>query len=83
VPFSPRKPTYRELVGLIEAQQRRIAELERLVEELRRRGKRQSAPFSRGTPRPNPKKPCRKAGKAYGRQAMRPVPSKADQHVLV
>lgn len=82
---SPRKPIYRELAELVEALQRarRIAELVRLVEELRRKGKRQPAPFSKGTPRRNPKKPGRKAGKAYGRQATRPVPSKVDQHVLV
>jgi transposase len=83
VPSPPRKPTCRELVELIEAQQRRIPELECLVEELRRGGKRQSAPFSKGAPRPNPKKPGRKAGKAHGRQATRPVPSKVDQHALV
>jgi len=54
---------------------RRVAELERLIEELRRGGKRQAAPFSKGKPKPDPKRPGRKPGKAYGRQAVRPVPN--------
>jgi transposase len=83
VPQSPRKPTYDELVKMIEAQQRRIAELERLVEQLRRKGKRQSAPFSKGTRKAEPKKPGRKPGGAYGRQATRAVPAKVDRHVVV
>lgn len=83
MPPSPRKPTYDELVKIIEAQQRRIVELERLLEEVRRRGKRQSAPFSKGTPKRDPRKPGRKPGGAYGRQATRVVPAKVDRHVVV
>src|SRR5258708_39156302 len=84
--LTPRQPTYEELEELIgELRQQlmkrdqRIAELERLVEELRRGGKRQSAPFSKGTAKSNPKRPGRKAGKAYGRQATRAVPGKVDR----
>lgn len=44
----------------------RLAALEALVGQLRRGGKRQSAPFSKGTPKADPKKPGRKAGDDYG-----------------
>ena len=78
--------TYEELLeenaqlrALIAQQAQRIEELERLVEELRRTGKRQAAPFSRGAPKSKPKKPGRKPGKKYGRQALRPTPSKVDE----
>ena len=36
---------------------RRIADLEKLIEEVRRRGKRQAAPFSKGAPSADPKPP--------------------------
>ena len=62
---------------------RKVAELERLLEEARRGGKRQSAPFSRGGPKTNPKRPGRRKGAAYGRQATRRVPPKVDEHVVV
>jgi len=54
---------------------------ERLREELemaRRRANRQAAPFSRGLPKANPDRPGRKAGRAYGRRAHRPVPARID-----
>lgn len=83
MPQSPRKLTYDELVRIIEAQQRRILELERLLEEVRRRGKRQSAPFSKGRPKSEPKRPGRRRGEAYGKQSTRAVPAKVDRHVVV
>jgi len=43
----------------------RVATLERLLEEARRRGKRQAAPFSKGTPKKTPKRPGRKPGRDY------------------
>ena len=65
---------------------RRIARLEALVAKLhqeldaaRRAGKRQAAPFSRGEPTKNPKRPGRKPGAAYGRHARRPVPDRVDE----
>ena len=64
----------------------RIAELEAIIEELRRGGKRQAAPFSRGLPRPNPKKPGRKSGDDYGTPpAFRAMPdlTAADQMIDV
>ena len=62
-------PTYDELTDLTRRQARQIdelrAEVERLKAELeqsRRAGKRQAAPFSKGAPKANPKRPGRKAG---------------------
>ena len=71
-------PTYEDLVELTRRQARQLdelrAEVERLKAELeqsRRAGKRQAAPFSRGTPKPNPKRPGRQAGHP---PTHRPVP---------
>ncbi len=55
----------------------RIAELEKLLGESRRGGKRQAAPFSKGDPIEDPKRPGRKTGKAHGRHGHRPVPPDA------
>ncbi len=59
------------------------AELRRLLEEERRKGKRQATPFSKGDPKPNPKKPGRKGGSEYGIQSRRPVPARIDRTVTV
>lgn len=53
----------------------RIAELERLLEEARRSGKRQAAPFSKGDPKQEPKRPGRKSGDAHGRHGHRELPA--------
>lgn len=72
---------------------RRIAQLERQVAQLQdritkleeqlaaatRASKRQTAPFSKGTPKVNPKTPGRKAGKDYGTKAFRAVPPVIDE----
>lgn len=71
------------LERLLAERDRRIEKLERLVEELRRRGKRQAAPFSKGEPTPAPKRPGRKPGGQYGRQITRPVPKRIDEKVEV
>ena len=57
-----------KLRKLIETQAERIAQLEKLIEEVRRGGKRQAAPFSKGITKPNPKRPGRKGGEDYGNQ---------------
>lgn len=90
-------PTYEELLQenaelrrRVEEQERqiaslkrRIADLEKLIEEVRRRGKRQAAPFSKGEPSDDPKRPGRKAGDQYGKQATRAVPEQVDETVVV
>ncbi|MGH9003795.1 MAG: IS66 family transposase, partial [Acidimicrobiia bacterium] len=60
-----------ELAEALAARDARIAELERLLEEARRAGKRQSAPFSKGDPKDEPAKPGRKRGDAHGRHGHR------------
>ncbi len=45
------------------------------IERLKRRGKRQAAPFSKGSPKTKPKKPGRKKGDGYGTRAERLCPS--------
>jgi transposase len=57
--------------------------LRRLLDEERRKGRRQATPFSKGSPKATPKKPGRKAGSEYGRQSRRAVPEKIDQRVVV
>jgi transposase len=59
----------------------RVGELVAQVEQLRRAAKRQAAPFSKNTPTPNPGRPGRKAGAAYGRHARRPVPDRVDRQI--
>src|SRR5437667_9594938 len=61
-------------------------EVERLRKELEaalRAGKRQAAPHSRGELKANPKPPGRKAGRAYGRRACRPIPPRLDERIDV
>src|SRR5436190_7944562 len=61
-------------------------EIERLRKELEaalRASKRQAAPHSRGELKPNPKPRGRKAGRAYGRRACRPLPPRVDEQFHV
>jgi transposase len=71
-----------KLRRLVELQADRIAELEKLIEEVRRGGKRQAAPFSKGIGKPNPKKPGRKGGEDYGTRARRALPVREPDRVL-
>lgn len=57
----------------------RLKQLEGIVEQLRRSGKRQAAPFSRGLPKLDPKRPGRKGGDDYGTKAFRAVPPVIDE----
>ena len=57
----------------------RVATLEAKIEQAYRGGKRQSAPFSKGPPKSEPKKPGRKAGDDYGAHARRADPPRVDQ----
>src|SRR3954454_8029128 len=49
--------------------------MSRLLEHQKRAGKPQAAPFAKGPPAAEPKKPGRKPGNAYGRKAHRPPPA--------
>ena len=71
-----------KLRSLVELQAERIAQLEKLIEEVRRGGKRQAAPFSKGIRNPNPKKPGRKGGEDYGTKARRRLPEREPDRVL-
>jgi transposase len=62
--------------GFILFQADRIDELTRSLEEVRRAGKRQAAPFSKGAPKSEPKRPGRKSGEAHGRHGHRPAPER-------
>ena len=58
------------------------AQVERLTGQLQqalRAGKRQAAPFAKGPPQPEPKRPGRKPGAAYGPKAHRPPPAAIDE----
>jgi len=56
------------------ALQAKLDEALRLLEEARRAGKRQAAPFRKGPPKPDPKPPGRKSGPAHGKHGHRPPP---------
>ena len=57
----------------------RIATLEKIIDELRRGGKRQAAPFSKSPPKLDPRKPGRKPGDDYGVKARRAIPPRIDE----
>lgn len=65
----------------IDALSAQVSQLGKLLDEARRAGKRQAAPFSKGDPKPEPATPGRKSGKAYGKRAARPVPDVADREL--
>jgi transposase len=53
---------------------KRVAELEKRLDDKEHASKRQAAPFSKGPPKDQPKKPGRKAGSKHGRHGHRPPP---------
>lgn len=59
------------------------ARLKDLLEQARRAGKRQAAPFSKGAPKAQPRRPGRRPGADYGRAAHRGVPKHIDEIVPV
>lgn len=72
--------------GLRAQNERLLAENERLrgqLEQARRAGKRQAAPFSKGEPKKDPAKPGRKSGEQYGTRAHRPVPDHIDEEIRI
>ena len=84
-----RAPTYDELLELTRRQARQIDELrsevQRLkaeLEQARRAGKRQAAPFSKGPPKAQPRRPGRKAGHPPSHRPA-PPPEQVDRTVEV
>lgn len=67
-----------ELSAAFADRDKRIGRLEALVEEVRRSGKRQAAPFRKGEPKDAPKKPGRKGGDDHGRHGHRATPARVD-----
>jgi len=63
-------------IARLEAQ---VKQLQQHVEALSRSAKRQAAPFSRGLPKIDPKRPGRKSGDDYGTKAFRAVPDRIDE----
>lgn len=70
-----------ELVSALAARDARIVELEKLLEESRRSGKRQAAPFSKGEPSDEPSRPGRKRGRGHGRHGHRMAPTRIDREL--
>jgi transposase len=59
--------------------QKELSHLKSLLEKERRAGKRQSAPFSKGSPKAQPRRPGRKPGSKYGKKAHREPPKRVDE----
>src|SRR6476661_845996 len=59
---------------------RELEEAHAHLDQAQRQSKRQAAPFSKGPPKPQPKKPGRKSGSAHGRHGHRlpPKPTTID-----
>ena len=90
------QPTYEQLLGIIAEKDRqiaelqarvtqreaRIAQLEQLLEKATRAQKRQAAPFSKGTPKQDPKTPGRKPGANYGPKVHRPLPEQEPDEII-
>ena len=79
-------PTYEELLQerdelrrRVAEQEKRISHLEKLIEKLQRKGKRQAGPFAKGEPKVDPKAPGRKPGAHYGQATTRPVPQRVEE----
>jgi len=66
---------------IVELEQR-VTQLEQLLEKATRAQKRQAAPFSKGTPKQDPKTPGRKSGDHYGPKAHRPLPEHTPDEIL-
>lgn len=85
------RPSYEQLLEIIRQQQSQIealqahvaqlqsqvTQLQAQLEEARRHGKRQAAPFCKGPPKDNPKRPGRKSGDTHGTHGHRQPPPPA------
>jgi transposase len=72
----------RQLAERVEQLEQLVEKLQTALEESRRGGKRQAAPF-RKPKQPVPKKPGRKPGDDYGTQARRAIPEQIDERLDV
>jgi transposase len=77
-----RCPNCARLERRIAELEQRVAQLEQLLEKATRAQKRQAAPFSKGTPAQDPKKPGRKPGDNYGPKAHRPLPEQKPDEII-
>ena len=77
-----RCPNCARLERRIAELEQRVAQLEQLLEKATRAQKRQAAPFSKGTPKQNPKKPGRKPGDHYGPKVHRPLPEQKPDEII-
>jgi transposase len=71
-------PTYEQLLHENAQLRATVSTLLQRIAELEHTAKRQAAPFSKGEPKPNPKKPGRKKGVKHGRHAHREAPPPAE-----
>jgi transposase len=78
-PQTARCPRCVELERENEQLRRQLAELHDQLGESQRAGKRQSAPFSKGAPKEQPRRPGRRSGEGYGKRAHRPIPERVDE----
>ena len=69
------------VTGEKERLQARVAKLEGQLEEARRAGKRQAAPFSRGEPDAAPGRPGRRSGDEHGKHGHRESPGEVDEEL--
>lgn len=76
---NPECPGCRSLQKKLAALEAKVGELTRIIEELRRAGKRQAGPFSKGPPKPQPKRPGRQPGEDYGTHFSRREPERIDE----
>jgi transposase len=70
----PACPGCQDALKRIAELEARVAELTQKLEAATRAAKRQAAPFRKGPPKPDPKKPGRKSGDAHGTHGHRPLP---------
>jgi len=77
-----RCPNCTRLERRIAELEQRVAQLEQLLEKATRAQKRQAAPFSKGTPKEDPKKPGRKSGDQYGPKAHRLLPEQKPDEII-
>ena len=69
------------LSGENERLRARVGKLEGQLEEARRAGKRQAAPFSRGEPKTQPRRSGRRSGEEHGRYGHREPPGMVDEEL--